>query len=368
MLEQLAPMYPRWLACPRRVAWLLATLAIACGGDPAREYPDGSLPDAEVGVDAPGSFAWNEVTTSPAPSPRVDHAMAYDPQRGVVVLYGGSACGGGPGCSDETILDDLWEWDGTRWTESIPVGTTPGPRTRHALVYDPTRGKVVLIGGEGACFGWDGQTWEEIVIYCNAGCPSPQLGIALAYHAGWGRIVSFSSSGASFQIDGNAWRGLPDSGGVQPGARRGASLAYDPIRDVIWLFGGRNSNDTYPNDVWRLDDTGWHQHRMEEVPGATAPWGRRFGSLHWHPALSRLILFGGWSTDWGIGQLATPLDLSQWLWDGTTWDNQDAWSSTAAARYRHAAVYAAKDNKLVQFGGMNATDFATNSTFVFEGQ
>jgi hypothetical protein len=341
-------------------------LVIACGGG-ERQTPgdsvDGSVADPDVRADL-GSYAWREVATSSGPSPRVDHAMAYDSKRGVVVLYGGSSCTNG---SCETILDDLWEWDGTRWTEIAVSGITPGPRTRHALAYDPVREQIVLIGGQGAHFGWNGQAWEEIVLYCNQGCPSPQLGIALAYHSGWNRLVSYHSSGASFQVDGAYWSGLPNSG-EQPDARRGATMTYDPIRDVMWLFGGRNGSDSFPNDVWRLDATGWHQHRMEELPGTTAPWGRWYGSLVWHPELSKVMVFGGWTTDWGTGLLMTPLGLSQWLWDGTSWQDQGTWFSAAAARYRHAATYSAKDNTIVQFGGLNVSNMATATTFVFEAQ
>ena len=42
--------------------------------------------------------------------------MAYDPDRRVVVLYGGSV-------SRENV-GDTWEWNGTTWTQSSFV---PGP-------------------------------------------------------------------------------------------------------------------------------------------------------------------------------------------------------------------------------------------------
>ena len=51
--------------------------------------------------------AWILASTT-GPSVRIHHAMAYDPERQVIVLYGGY--GGG-----ELILDDTWEWDGAAW-------------------------------------------------------------------------------------------------------------------------------------------------------------------------------------------------------------------------------------------------------------
>jgi hypothetical protein len=38
--------------------------------------------------------------------------MAYDAARGRIVLYGGRARDNG----QVRTLDDMWEWDGARWT------------------------------------------------------------------------------------------------------------------------------------------------------------------------------------------------------------------------------------------------------------
>ena len=49
---------------------------------------------------------WREVD-GVGPPPRNVHAMAYDPLRQRVVLYGGIGA--------EGRLADLWEWDGAQW-------------------------------------------------------------------------------------------------------------------------------------------------------------------------------------------------------------------------------------------------------------
>ena len=48
--------------------------------------------------------------TGPTPGPRIEHAMAYDRSRGRLVLVGGYGRGSAP-------LADPWEWDGWRWME-----------------------------------------------------------------------------------------------------------------------------------------------------------------------------------------------------------------------------------------------------------
>jgi hypothetical protein len=51
--------------------------------------------------------AWTRATTTRAPAARQVHAIAYDPSRQRVVLYGGTL--------DQVNADDTWEWDGTTW-------------------------------------------------------------------------------------------------------------------------------------------------------------------------------------------------------------------------------------------------------------
>ena len=54
---------------------------------------------------------WTRLTLSQEPSPREGHAMAYDPNRGLIVLHRDSATQGG------ALLADTWVWSGSdsRW-------------------------------------------------------------------------------------------------------------------------------------------------------------------------------------------------------------------------------------------------------------
>jgi hypothetical protein len=51
---------------------------------------------------------WTTVTSAVSPSSRVVHAMAFDPVRRTVVLYGGSVNGAN--------VAETWEWNGVAWT------------------------------------------------------------------------------------------------------------------------------------------------------------------------------------------------------------------------------------------------------------
>ena len=105
--------------------------------------------------------SWRKANTPTAPAGRRDYSMSFDSRRGVVLLYGGAA---GAGASTRRF-EDMWQWDGTTWTE-IPMRTpNPGHRYVSAMAYDPARDRTVLYGGY-SC-GPDGErcsvfsdTWE----------------------------------------------------------------------------------------------------------------------------------------------------------------------------------------------------------------
>jgi hypothetical protein len=102
---------------------------------------------------------WRMVAEDGPPA-RYAHGMAFDERAGVVLLYSGSAA------HRDAPLTDMWQWDGTRWTEIRPSGPTPGHRYQPVMVYDRARGKTVLYGGlEGSkddTWEWDGRQWREI--------------------------------------------------------------------------------------------------------------------------------------------------------------------------------------------------------------
>jgi len=120
-----------------------------------------------------GGSSWTQVSTT-GPSARREHAMAYDSQRGRIVMFGGFA-------STFNELDDTWEWDGSSWTQVSATG--PSARSTHAMAYDSQRGRTVLFGGFGSS-PYLGDTWEldnQLLAYAltfGAGCGSPVLDLA----------------------------------------------------------------------------------------------------------------------------------------------------------------------------------------------
>src|SRR5260370_14021358 len=92
--------------------------------------------------------------SSPVPSARWGHGLAYDSARGKTVLFGGLGASG--------FVGDTWEWDSAAGTWTLRATTGPGARYAHAMVYDSVRRKIVLFGGISCSFAFCllGDTWE----------------------------------------------------------------------------------------------------------------------------------------------------------------------------------------------------------------
>jgi hypothetical protein len=191
--------------------------------------------------------------------------MAYDAAHDQMTLFGGLTT------SPSSIpMQDTWLWQVDHWASVNPT-TKPGARLDQAMAYDAVRQRVVIMGGHtnysgGALLGdtwtWDGTNW------------SPQTTPAALT------------------------------------ARFGAAMAWDPVHQVIVLFGGENdaneaiSGDVYYNDTWTWDGTSWTQ------AAGLGPNPRAFGRLVWDASRSRMVLLGG--------KAFLPV-ADAWEWDGHQW-------------------------------------------------
>lgn len=195
---------------------------------------------------------WAQVTPVHSPEPRGDHAMAFDPVRGEVVLFGGY---------DGTYRRDTWIWDGSDWIQKNPSNMpTAGVGAR--MAFDAIRGAVLLFGGyDGAVYSnitwmWDGIDWTSVG---TATTPPPRAEHAMASDCGRGQVVVFGGygdGGSSVRSDTWAWDGTDWSSAnpqSSPTARIAAVLGFDPVEAELVLFGGDDSGGggtVYRNDTW----------------------------------------------------------------------------------------------------------------------
>ncbi len=145
-------------------------------------------------------------------------AMAYFPlNNGTIVLHGGRRKNG-------TMLCDMWEWDGTAWSEIIQTETGALCIRDHSLFFDQILGQLCIFGGEfhprddsqsnGSVFCYDSvaNTWPEkhrfgdpdpIKIKLRSGAPVAQDNETGNYvrFGGIGETDDFLSDTEIFTID-----------------------------------------------------------------------------------------------------------------------------------------------------------------------
>jgi cysteine-rich repeat protein len=195
---------------------------------------------------------WEPVMTSPRPSARGVAAFAYDPIRGVMVLFGGICA--------EILLADTWEYDGVSWSEVVPTGdgaaTWPQGRVGAAMAWDPDRQRIVLFGGKAGddtnlddTWEYDGVGWRLIE---GQTAPTPRAGHALLYNAARRGMTVLGGMGAgattdTWELRGSTWFQVSVTN--PPSDRFGAAAAYFPMQDAVLLFGGFDSRGL-PLDAW----------------------------------------------------------------------------------------------------------------------
>ena len=345
-----------------------------------------------------------------APSPRGDHAVAFDSARGRVVLFGGRDDSSANGCdgSGGLFCGDTWEWDASTWARRLPADPEqdgdPTPRDGHAMVYDEARGRVLLFGGydsgsSGGCPGsssslcgdtweWDGESWERRTLADpeGDGNPSPRKEHSLAYDAHRERVVLFGGfdnhsepgcdgsdrthCGGTWEWDGTSWRwgGTNDpegDGSPHPRARHAA--VYDATRKRVLLFSGSYNRQppgcgggrgTTCIGTWEWDGVSWARRSPLELPEVGYPTPRVDHALTFDSVRDRIVLFGG---RYGFGSRcdggSSDLCGVTWEWDGMGWARRTPGdvegSGIPARRERHAMVYDSARSQLFLFGGAN---------------
>ena len=320
------------------------TSVIGVGGSATFSYPPG-----------PPSV-WTD-TGAAGPGVRTDAAMAYDPANDHMVLFGGLDASSNP-------LGDTWTWDGTAWAQVHPA-TSPSARYGAAMAYDPATGNLVLFGGNSAGPGnatvlddtwtWDGNTWTEV----KASGPGARMGASMAYDAASQTMVLFGGfnggdygvaspyDGDTWTWDGTAWTDTLVTG---PPARAGASMVYDPAFATLVLFGGTDAYFYYTahggalGDTWTWDGTAW------TAAAAGGPSARLTASMAYDPNTATVVVFGGSS---GAGGAAGNLG-DTWTWNGAAW-SQPTLTNSPPARSGATMAFDAATNDVVLTGGGNYT-------------
>ena len=237
------------------------------------------------------TWEWDGVTwtlrTPPiSPPGRDSHSLTYDAGRKRVVMFGGRTAPSIDG------LGDTWEWDGQTWTQ-ITTTPQPEPRREHAMTYDPRRGVIVMTGGvDGGTYRqttWElaGSTWTPIP---NAQAPALQR-FAMAYDPIGEHVLAYGDNGALTAVTTTTWAYVAQQwtnvGALTPGRRLDTRMASDATGKRLWMFGGYDSVLTDKDDTWTWDGTSW----TEVTPVTPTPLAYRAAAFD--PIRGELVAHGG---------------------------------------------------------------------------
>ncbi|MFO7736465.1 MAG: kelch repeat-containing protein [bacterium] len=346
---------------------------------------------------------WTEIQSETKPSPRVNHAMAFDITTEKIILFGGTTEMGTP----EERLNDTWEWNGSNWTPLNPA-TQPDPRDSHLMVYNDFIGKIIMFGGSGTtncdgssgapCDGtweWNGTNWVSLnpankptggsgrvmvydtlrkkIVYAggnsgncsvwewdgtNWSTVTPNVDLefkmlpAMAYDGAKNRIIMFGGFGdppvknETWEWNGRNWNLLNPA--TKPAARLGHSMVYDSARNRILMFGGQLEDNTYSDETWEWIDDNWVLRNP-----STKPPGRVNHKMAVWPDLNLIIMFGGYNGSY---------NNETWMWNGSNWTPINP-SEKPSARGAFSMTYHKPTNRIILFGGTNGTENYNNETW-----
>jgi hypothetical protein len=292
--------------------------------------------------------SWRNVTpATPSPSARFLHAMAYDPNRKRVVLFGGGTIVNGTA----TYLQDTWEWDGATWTAMPAVGAPPSARYGHAMTYDVTNKVILLFGGYSDAtrylsdtWTWDGTTWRNVTP--SSGSPPRRYGHTLVRDAARARAVVFGGYNdlTGYLHDTWEWDEInrwwtPRYPGVIPPARYDHAALYDSDRGRTLVFGGYNPTGLGLDDVWEWDGTGW----TSVTPPGAGPSGRSWLGAAYDPEHHRAVMVGGYD----VGRAPLP---DTWELDASP-QHQPAFQSDVSFQAASISAASVTGLRVRAFGG-----------------
>ncbi|MBL8724985.1 MAG: hypothetical protein JNK49_13125 [Planctomycetes bacterium] len=111
-------------------------------------------------------IAWQTVQPTQSPPYRSSferqNVPAYDASRNRLVVFGGrDRAPPNTPLQNYIFRDDLWEWDGTGWSQRI-LPNAPQGREGAACVFDPIAGELLVLGGKREEYNGAGRMFGEV--------------------------------------------------------------------------------------------------------------------------------------------------------------------------------------------------------------
>src|SRR2546422_9901499 len=215
--------------------------------------------------------------------------------------------------------NEAWIYDPSTTRGTTPRrGVRPSARREASMAYDSRRDRMILFGGFNNITGYLRDTW-------------------------------------TYDIANTTWTNVTP-GTMPPGAREGAGMVYDTVRDRVFLFGGDGPAGYY-------GDTNEYNPTTTSWAGVTflrQPSPRTELSMTHDARTHRSLLFGG------ISQPGFVLHNDTWILDpGTTAGWTNVATTGPSGRYGAAMAYDARADVTILFGGNSFRAGAHNDTWAY---
>ncbi|WP_110173566.1 hypothetical protein [Luteitalea pratensis] len=231
-----------------------------------------------------------------------------------------------------------------------PTSALPSPLHGEALAWDEARGRLALFGGRepggwlAGTWEWDGRVWRQAID--ARASPPARAGHTLAFDPDRKRVVLYggmtspppSSLCDTWEYDGTTWREI--STGPCSGQRsRNASLVFDTRRRHLLLLDG----PAIGGDQMRAGRLWAWQHEQWRLIDANGPRRTGFSQAAFDDRRGVLVvpvLFGG-------------PDAGVWEWNGTAWNHVGAHGP--AVRQTYALAWDSRRQRVLLRGGQGGT-------------
>ncbi len=265
----------------------------------------GQSGDAAIGYPST-LWAWDGARwtclSADGPPGRVDATLVNDPDRGVIVLYGGRRRSG----EQTTVLHDTWEWNGRQWDLRDTIG--PGRREHMVAAFDTRTHSVVLHGGGAGdtalddTWRWSGTRWTQMEtrvtrpVIANSLVARPSGALLIAAEAP-DSLGAFRA--ALYEVRHEQWA-VVDSTGPRFSPQASSTLAGG---GNVLMFAGWEA-DGRANTITWTEREGWHVHNDPRVRRRGAP-------VAYDARRNRVVIYGG--------DDARSVLADTWEWDGRAW-------------------------------------------------